>query len=52
MISGVKSNDLVLTTNLTFIATLNAIKYVDASPILIDVDEHTWQMDLDLLVNF
>ncbi|MBK86627.1 MAG: hypothetical protein CMC86_05465 [Flavobacteriaceae bacterium] len=52
LISGVKSNDLVLTTNLTFIATLNAIKYVDASPILIDVDEHTWQIDLDLLVEF
>lgn len=52
LISGVKSDDLVLTTNLTFIATLNAIKYVGASPILIDVDQYTWQMDLDLLGEF
>lgn len=52
LISGVKSDDLVLTTNLTFIATLNAIKYIGASPILIDVDQYTWQMDLDLLGEF
>jgi dTDP-4-amino-4,6-dideoxygalactose transaminase len=28
---------------------LNAIKYTGASPILIDVDPHNWQMDLNLL---
>ena len=52
LLSGVKNNDLVLVTNVTFIATLNAIKYVGASPVLIDIDENSWQMDLDLLTDF
>ena len=52
LLSEVKNNDLVLVTNVTFIATLNAIKYVGASPILIDIDENSWQIDLDLLANF
>ena len=37
-ISGVKSGDLVLTQPLTFIATCNAISYLGAEPIFIDVD--------------
>jgi len=52
LLSEVKNNDLVLVTNVTFIATLNAIKYVGASPILIDIDENSWQIDLDLLSDF
>ena len=52
LLSEVKNNDLVLVTNVTFIATLNAIKYVGASPILIDIDENSWQIDLDLLSGF
>ena len=52
LLSEVKNNDLVLVTNITFVATLNAIKYVGASPILIDIDENSWQIDLDLLANF
>jgi len=52
LLSEVKNNDLVLVTNVTFIATLNAIKYVGASPILIDIDEYSWQIDLDLLSDF
>ncbi len=49
---GVNENDLVITPNITFIATINAIKYTGASPILIDADEYNWQMDLDLLEEF
>ena len=49
---GVNSNDYVIAPNITFIATLNAIKYTGASPILIDTDEHNWQMDLNLLEKF
>jgi perosamine synthetase len=52
LLSEVKNNDLVLVTNVTFIATLNAIKYVGASPVLIDIDENSWQIDLDLLTDF
>ncbi len=51
-LSGVRQYDHVLVPNITFIASVNAIKYCGASPILVDVDKHTWQMDLDLLDNW
>ena len=49
---GVNRDDYIIAPNITFIATLNAIKYTGASPILIDTDEHNWQMDLNLLEIF
>lgn len=49
---GVNSADLVIVPNVTFIATLNAVKYTGASPVLIDADENNWQMDLDLVSEF
>lgn len=49
---GVTSDDYVIAPNITFIATLNAIKYTGASPILIDTDENNWQIDLALLEEF
>ncbi len=49
---GVQTNDYVIVPNITFIASVNAIKYTNANPILIDVDAATWQMDLDLLEQF
>ena len=45
-------DDLIIAPNITFVATLNSIKYTGASPVLIDVDEKNWQMDLDLLEEF
>ena len=41
--------DLVLTANLTFVATVNAISYTGAQPVLFDINETTWQIDLDLV---
>ncbi len=52
LMAGVNENDLVIAPNITFVATLNSIKYTGASPILIDVDEKNWQIDLDLLEAF
>lgn len=52
ILSGVTSDDHVIAPNITFIATLNAIKYTGASPILIDVDPASWQMDLNVLESF
>ncbi|SFT63064.1 aminotransferase, LLPSF_NHT_00031 family [Lishizhenia tianjinensis] len=52
ILSGVTQDDHVLVPNITFIATLNAVKYTGATPILIDVDANNWQMDLDLLEDF
>ncbi len=49
---GVKADEYVITTNITFIATVNAIKYCNAMPILMDVNADDWQMDLDILENF
>lgn len=49
---GVNSDDYVITPNITFIATCNAIKYTGANPIFIDTDVNTWQMDLALLEEF
>jgi perosamine synthetase len=49
---GVTGEDYVIAPNITFIATLNAIKYTGATPILIDVDPRSWQMDLNLLEIF
>lgn len=49
---GIGNNDHVLAPNITFVATLNAIKYSGAEPILIDIDANNWQMDLDLLRTF
>ncbi len=49
---NIKPNDLVLVNNVTFIATLNSIKYIGAKPILVDIDEKTWQIDISLLHEF
>ena len=49
---GVQKDDYVITPNITFIATVNAIKYCNANPIFIDVDTDDWQMDLNVLEYF
>ncbi len=49
---GINEKDYVITPNITFIATCNAIKYTGANPIFIDADQNDWQMDLDLLEEF
>jgi len=48
----ITKDDHVIAPNITFIATLNAIKYTGAQPILIDVDINNWQMDLGLLEQY
>jgi len=49
---GVKPNDEVLTTPLTFVATSNAIRYVNAYPLFIDVEMETFGIDPNRLANF
>lgn len=41
MLVGVERNDEILTQALTFIATCNAISYIGAHPVFIDVDKET-----------
>lgn len=46
---GIEQGDIVLVPNITFIASANAVAYTNATPVFIDVDPDTWQMDLDLV---
>jgi dTDP-4-amino-4,6-dideoxygalactose transaminase len=46
---GVRPGDEVVTSTLTFAATANAITYVGATPVFVDVDPVTWQLDPDLV---
>src|SRR5215218_5910739 len=48
-ILGVTRGDEVITSSLTFAATANAICYVGASPVFLDVSRETWNLDPDLL---
>lgn len=52
LMMGIGEKDYVITPNITFVATCNAIKYTGADPIFIDADEFSWQMDLNLLESF
>ena len=52
ILSGVKSNDEVLTQALTFVATANSIAYTGANPVFIDVDRDTMGLSPDALEQF
>ena len=45
----VRSGDEVLIPSLTYIATANAVRYVGAEPVFVDVDPNTWCVDPKLL---
>lgn len=49
MLVGVERNDEVLTQALTFIATCNALSYIGAQPVFIDVDRSTMGLSPDAL---
>ena len=45
--AGVGEGDEVITPTFTFIATAEAISYVGAKPVFVDVDEKTFNIDLE-----
>lgn len=47
MLAGVERDDEVLTQALTFIATCNAISYIGAHPVFLDVDRNTMGLSPD-----
>jgi dTDP-4-amino-4,6-dideoxygalactose transaminase len=49
LVLGVGRGDRVITSTLTFAATANAIAYVGAIPVFVDVSRDTWTIDPDLL---
>lgn len=52
VVAGVQRDDEVITQALTFIATCNAISYIGAHPVFVDVDRSTLGMSPDALRRF
>jgi pyridoxal phosphate-dependent aminotransferase EpsN len=42
---GVKHGDTVFCSDLTFVASVNPVRYLGAEPVFIDSDSSTWNMD-------
>lgn len=51
-LAGVERGDEVITQSLTFIATCNAISYIGAHPVFVDVDRDTMGMSPEKLQHF
>ena len=52
LLSGVQADDEVLVSSLTFIAPVNAIRYVGAWPVFFDAEPKYWQIDSAAVVDF
>jgi perosamine synthetase len=52
LVAGVKPGDEVLVSSMTFIAPVNAIRYANAVPVLVDAEEQHWQMDVPQVREF
>ena len=44
---GIKKGDETILPDLTFAATANAVSYVGASPVLVDVNKKNWTIDIN-----
>lgn len=44
---GIKKDDEVIIPSLTFIATANAVSYIGAKPVIVDVDPETYQISIE-----
>ena len=52
LVAGVEPDDEVLVSALTFVAPVNAIRYVGAWPVFMDADPDYWQMDPEKVKKF
>jgi len=46
---GLKAGDEMITSPFTFVATANCALFEGARPVFVDIDEHTWNMDVEKL---
>lgn len=44
---GIGEGDEVIVPDMTWIATVSAIKYVNATPVFVDIEKRTWTIDAD-----
>lgn len=51
-IVGVQVGDYVFVPNITFVASCNAVTYLGAEPILVDICPQTWQINEKIIINF
>lgn len=49
ILAGVGPGDEVLVSSLTFVASVNPIRYVGAIPVLVDSERDSWNMDPELV---
>ncbi|MEJ8756021.1 aminotransferase class I/II-fold pyridoxal phosphate-dependent enzyme [Pontibacter sp. H259] len=49
LVLGVKPGDEVICSTFTFVASANPILYAGATPVFVDSEEETWNMDPELL---
>lgn len=52
LVANVKQNDIVITQPLSFIATCNAIAYIGATHVFVDVDADTMGLSPEKLLNY
>ena len=52
LIAGVEPGDEVVVSSLTFVASVNPIRYVGATPVFIDSEKDSWNLDPELLDGF
>jgi dTDP-4-amino-4,6-dideoxygalactose transaminase len=48
-LAGVGRDDAVMVSSLTFVASVNPIRYLDAEPVFIDSERQSWNLDPDLV---
>lgn len=52
ILNGVGPGDEVIVSSLTFVASANPVLYVGATPVFIDSELNSWNMDANLLAEF
>jgi perosamine synthetase len=52
LLAGVKNGDEVLVPDLTFVATANVVRYLQAWPVFVDCEHKHWQMNPETVASF